>query len=398
MGPMADTAVQYDPFSPEFLEDPYPTLAAIRESGELVRDPIGIYLITRYDDVWSLLRDKRVGRDLPFELTRIVAGDGKAVERFFTTSMINYEGREHTRMRLLMSKPFTPGRIRQLEDRTAALVGEMLDGLDDRFDLAADFSLVLPVLVICDLLGIPREDREYIKPWANALAQNPSTPEARLAVEDALENFRGYFEEMVAGRRPYDRNGLFGALLAAEEDGQRLSHDEVIENTAFLFFAGHETTTNLIANGALALIRNPDQRQRLRQHPGLVATAVEEMLRYDSPVQSQPRITHEPIELSCGTLKAGRVISLSFAAANRDPRQFVDPETFDVGRTDNHHVGFGNGTHFCLGAHLARLETRLAFDAFVRRFETLELDGDYVRKPTAGLRGLSSLPVRVTRR
>src|SRR5688572_24789247 len=215
---MADTAVAFDPFAPEFIDDPYPTWAAIREGDSLFRDPLGIYLITRYDDVWSLLRDKRVGRDLPFDLTRIVLGDGEAVERFVTTSMINYEGSEHTRLRLLMSKPFTPGRIRELEARITALVHEMLDELDDTFDLAEDFSLILPVLVICDMLGLPREDREYIRPWANALAQNPATIEARDAVETALENFRSYFEEMLAGRRRYDRNGLFGALIAAEED------------------------------------------------------------------------------------------------------------------------------------------------------------------------------------
>jgi cytochrome P450 len=394
---MTDTAVVFDPFAPEFHEDPYPTWTAIRESGELVRDAIGIYVVTRYEDVWSLLRDRRVGRDLPYELTKIVLGDGAATERFVTNNLMNYEGPEHLRQRRLMSKPFTPARIRDLEDSTEAIVKELLDAVDDEFDVAEQFSAILPVLVICDLLGLPREDRVRVKPWATTLTQSARTPEAQAAADEAFQNFHDYFEELLREKRHHP-DGLLAALAAVEDEGSRLSHDELIENATLLFFAGHETTTNLIGNGVVALIDNPRELARLHRDPTLIPSAVEEMLRYDPPVQTMPRITHEAIDLSIGAIKAGRVMTLSFAAANRDPRAFRDPDTFDVGRTDNHHVGFGNGTHFCLGAHLARLETRLAFEELLRRSATFEIAGDYVRKPVGGLRGFNSLPVRVTRR
>jgi cytochrome P450 len=332
-------------------------------------------------------------------VAKIGIGDGEASERFMSNNMINFEGSEHTRLRRLMSQPFTPGRIRELEQRTAALVDDLLDPLGDEFDVVADLADVLPVLVICELLGLPTEDRLLVRPWAAAIAEASMMfppPDVQAANEAALQSFCDYFSDMLSGRRSYSHDGLFAALVAAEEDGERLSHEELIVNSTLLFFAGFETTTNLIGNGMLALLQNPDQLARLRADRSLVPTAVEEMLRYDPPLQSTFRMTHQPIDVVGGTIKANRVISLSFAAANRDPRAFADPDRFDVGRADNHHLGFGNGTHFCLGAHLARLETKLAFDALVARYASIEFAGPVVRKPAGGIRGLGSLPVHVT--
>ena len=398
---MADTAVRINTSSPGYLEDPFAAWSEVRESDPLYRDPTGIFHVTRYADVWSLLRDRRCGRDLPPEVARLGIGDGEATNRFFEKNMLGIEGPEHTRLRRLMAQPFTPKRIRTLEAQTARLVDELLDPLDEQFDLAAEFALILPVLVICDLLGLPREDRALVRPWADTLASTSTmfpNDEQKAAAESAFQSFWNYFDDMVSGRRPYAPDGLFAAMVTAEDEGGRLSREELIVNASLLFFAGFETTTNLIGDGMLALLRNPEQLERLRRDGSLLPTAVEEMLRYDSPVQSAARFTHEAIEVSDGTIKAGRVITLWFAAANRDPRRFPDPDAFDVGREDNDHLAFGNGTHFCLGAHLARLETRVAVDAFTTRFRSIELDGPYVRKPSAALRGLSSLPVRVSRR
>jgi len=396
---MAETATLYDPFAPSFHEDPYPTWTAMRENEPLYRDAMGIYHLTRYEDVWTLVRDRRCGRDVPIELVKLAGGDRPETERF-AENMINREGAEHTRLRKLMSQPFTPGRIRDLETKVAALVDELLAGVDGHFDAVSEFANILPVLVICDLLGLPRDDRELIRPWADAMARASimfPTEEMQEANAAAIRSFSDYFDDLLAGRRRFDPDGLFAALVAAEEDGHRLSREELIINSTLLFFAGFETTTNLIGNGLLALLANPDQHERLRADPALVSPAVEEMLRYDSPLQTTFRMTHEEIRVIAGTIKANRVVQLSFAAANRDPRMFWDPDQFDVGRTDNHHVGFGSGAHFCLGAHLARLEARLAFHALMDTFGSIELDGSVVRKPSIGIRGLSSLPVRVTR-
>lgn len=400
---MADTAVGaapvYDPFDPAFHEDPYPTWNALREHEPLHRTPMGIYVLTRYEDVWRLLRDRRCGRDIPLELVKFAAGDGPGAEMFMS-NMLNREGPDHTRLRKLMALPFTPGRVRELRQRTRALVEDLLLDVDGEFDVARDLALVLPVLVICELLGLPSEDRDVVRPWATAMADASvmfPSDEAKRANDDALVSFCAYFEDLIAGRRPYADDGLFAALVAAEADGDRLDHEELVVNATLLFFAGFETTTNLIGNGMLALLRHPDELARLRDDRALLPSAVEEMLRYDGPLQTAPRITHEPIETSVGTIKANRVIELGIAAANHDPRQFDEPERFDVGRTDNAHVAFGSGAHFCLGAHLARLEANVAFDTILDTFSAIELAGAPVRKAAPGIRGLESLPVAVTR-
>lgn len=403
MADLADLAEQapvvYDPFDAGFHDDPHPTWAALREREPMHRTAMGIYVLSRYEDVWALLRDRRCGRDIPIELVRMATGDGPGAERF-VTNMINREGGDHTRLRKLMALPFTPGRVRDLRPRTEALVAELLADVDGRFDVVTEVAHVVPVLVICDLLGLPREDRELVRPWATAMADASvmfPPEEVRLANDQALLSFAAYFEDLLAGRRSYADDGLFAALVAAEADGDRLDREELIVNATLLFFAGFETTTNLIGTAVLTLLEHPDELARLRKDPSLLPTAVEEVLRFDGPLQSAPRMTHAPIETSVGPLKANRVIELAIGAANRDPRAFDDPDRFDVGRSPNHHLGFGSGAHFCLGSHLARLEGQVVLGALVDTFASIEQAGPAVRKRSPGIRGLDSLPIDVRR-
>ena len=396
---MADTALVYDPFAPSFHDDPYPTWAALRENEPMHRTQIGTYVLTRHEDVFTLLRDRRLGRDIPPHLVRLAAGDGDLAE-FFTSNLLNKEAPDHTRLRKLMVLPFTPKLIKDLRESVERLVDELLDATDDHdIDVVRDLGGVLPVLVICELLGLPPEDRERVRPWAVALA-NASTvfppDDVRSAADAALQEFKAYFEDQIPKVREHGR-GLLAALAVAEADGDRLSHDELIVNAVLLFFAGFETTTNLIGNGMLALLGEPAEMHRLRDDPRMLPTAVDELLRYDSPLQSSLRITHDDVELPTGRIKANRVIELSLAAANRDPRAFNDPDHLDIGRADNPHVAFGSGVHFCLGAHLARLEGEAAFGGLLRRYDSIELAGAPVRKASASIRGLESLPVRVSR-
>lgn len=396
---MADTSVVYDPYAPSFHDDPYPTWAALRESEPMHRTAIGTYVLTRHAEVFALLRDRRLGRDIPPDLVRMAAGEAEMAE-FFANNLLNKEAPDHTRVRKLMVLPFTPKLIKDLRASVDRLVDELLDATDDKdIDVVRDLGGVLPVLVICELLGLPPEDREQVRPWAVALA-NASTvfpPEdVRLAADTAVREFKAYFEGMIPKVRAQG-HGLLAALADAEADGDRLSHEELIVNAILLFFAGFETTTNLIGNGMLALLGAPDEMQRLRDDPALLPTAVDELLRYDSPLQSSLRITHEEVEVPSGRIKANRVIELSLAAANRDPRAFTHPDRVDVGRAQNPHVAFGSGVHFCLGAHLARLEGEAAFGGLLRRYASIEQAGEPVRKASPSIRGLDSLPVRVHR-
>jgi cytochrome P450 len=396
---MAATAVLYDPFAPAFHEDPYPVLAELREHEPMHRTGLGIYVLTRHEDVFALLRDRRLGRDIPPELVAFAAGTGPMAE-FFDSNLLNKEAPDHTRLRKLMVMPFTPKLIRDLRASIEVLVDDLLDAAgDEEIDVVRDLGAILPVLVICELLGLPSEDRERVRPWATALADASTTiptPDARAAGDMAILSFREYFERKLPRLKANGR-GLLAQLAVAEMDGQRLRHDELIMNAVLLFFAGFETTTNLIGNGMLALLSNPDEMRRLRDDQALLSTAVDELLRYDTPVQSALRYTHDEVETASGTIKRNRVIELSLAGANRDQRAFARPDRLDVGRVDNPHVAFGSGVHFCLGSHLARLEGEVAFGKLLARYRSIEQAGAPVRKTSPSIRGLESLPGAVKR-
>jgi cytochrome P450 len=310
---------------------------------------------------------------------------------------------DHTRIRSLVSKAFTPRRVEKLRARVAELVDELLHGKGREIDLVRDLAYPLPVIVIAELLGVPAKDRDRFKRWSEELSAilDPLSAGGRLgranrAFADAAHYMRRIFEE----RRREPRDDLVSALVAAEEAGDRLSEIELLSVTMLILGAGHETTTNLIGNGVLALLRNPAERRRLADEPDLAASAVEELLRYDSPVQLTDRVTTEPMELGGQSIKERKAVVLLLGAANRDPEAFAEPDRLHLARTDNRHVAFGHGIHFCVGAALARLEAQVAIPELLRRYPDMRL----AREPRADdwkksivLRGLKTLPLRLGR-
>ncbi|MBV9893908.1 MAG: cytochrome P450, partial [Chloroflexi bacterium] len=317
----------------------------------------------------------------------------------FAKSMLVSDPPDHTRLRALVQKAFTPRMVEQLRPRIIAIVGELLDRIaqrDGAFDVIADFAHPLPVVVIAELLGVPAEDRVRFSEWSAVLAASLDplvSEDLANRVPGARDAVDAYLRGIIAERRKQPRSDLISALVAAEERGDVLSEPELVVMCRLLLIAGHETTVNLIGNGTNALLRHPDQFAKLREDPGLITSAIEELLRYDSPVQMTGRIATEPVQFDGHTVQPGEWILPLLGAANHDPAQFADPERLDLTRNPNAHVAFGRGIHFCLGAPLARLEGQVAIGALVRRFPSLALAGEPVRRKQITLRGLQSLPV-----
>jgi cytochrome P450 len=302
----------------------------------------------------------------------------------------------------LVNKAFTPRVVEELAPFIRTFVDEVLDAAlaRGRMDVMTDLAFPLPATVIAEMLGVPAQDRDRFKNWSNDSTAVVGNVPANLSPEVlrnsmiAMEHLQNYFRGIIAQRRAEPRDDLLSALVKAQEAGDRLSDAELLANSVLLLNAGHETTTNLIGNGILALLRHPDQLQRLRDDPVLVPSAVEELLRYDSPVQFTSRVLKKDMTIGGKVLKPGQLVIVLLGAANRDPEQFADPDRLDVGREDNKHVAFGLGPHFCLGAPLARLEGRLVLDALLRRVPHLRLDGPPPRyRQNFNLRGLESLLV-----
>jgi cytochrome P450 len=308
---------------------------------------------------------------------------------------------DHTRLRALVQKAFTPRMIDQLRPRIITIVGELLERIAERegqFDLIADLAYPLPVVVIAELLGVPPEDRSVFREWSSVLAASLDplvSPELMARVYPARQALHAYLRGIIAQRRREPRSDLISALVGVEERGDVLSEPELVVMCTLLLIAGHETTVNLIGNGMLALLRHPEQLERLRRSPELIGTAVEELLRFDSPVQLTGRRVTAPAEIGGRMIPAGDFVLPLLGAANHDPAVFADPAKLDIGRAPNPHVAFGRGIHFCLGAPLARVEGQLAIGALVRRFPKLTLAGEPARRNQITLRGLSSLPVAV---
>jgi hypothetical protein len=392
-------------FSPEFQADPYPLYREMQEEGPFL--PVKGFeslIATRYDDVLAILRDPRfrTGFDADFDAR---GGDGWAERspttfRLFHHMMLAANPPDHTRLRALVSKAFTPRRVLALRPRLEALVEELLDAAAgrERIDFVADFAYPLPVIVIAELLGLPPGDRDRLRAWSRPLAQilDGRTRETKLEEAEAAGlEMTAYLRAQLESHRARPGDDLIDALLAARDRGDRLSEDELLASCVLLLIAGHETTTNLVAGGALALLRHPEAWKRLRREPALVPSAVEEMLRYDGPVQFTSRKPAEDVEIAGEKIPAGREVILVIAAANRDPRRFRDPDRFDPARADNAHLAFGHGLHFCLGAALARLEAQLAFGALLRRLPHLALEpGPLHYRPGFAIRALEALPVR----
>lgn len=395
---------ELDPFAtPEFFADPFPFYAMLREAGRVHSMPWGVWMVTRYDDCLALLRDERMSSDPTLSelyqtlMPQMFRADSPAA-RMVPNLMLLMDPPDHTRLRGIVAEAFTRGAVERLRPRISELTNEMLTRGRERgrIDLVTDLAYPLPVTVIAELLGVPVSDRERFGVWARdlitLLGQDPS-PEVAGRADAAVVAFGEYFTELGTERRGEPRGDLLTALVEAEVEGDRLTTDELIATCILLLLAGHETTANLISIGTLHLLQHPDTLSRLREDLSLVRSAVEELLRYDSPVHATARTTLEPIEIGGTKIDAGQRVALLLASANRDPEAFERPDEIVVDRSPNQHVGFGGGIHFCLGAPLARIEARVVFEALVS-LERLELlDTDVRWRPTFPIRGLESLEV-----
>jgi cytochrome P450 len=389
--------------TPEFYADPYPTYRALREHEPVKRMPNGSWFLTRYDDLVSAYKN-----------TKLFSSDKKKefypkygaspLYEHHTTSLVFNDPPAHTRVRRLITGALSPRAIAAMEPDLIALVERLLDGLaaKDNVDLIEDYAAAIPIEVIGNLLDVPHGERGPLRDWSLAIlgALEPViSAEAFARGNKAVGDFIAYLETLVERRRAAPGNpqhDVLTCLIQGENNGERLTAKELLHNCIFLLNAGHETTTNLIGNGLVALSNNPDQKARLIAQPELTKTAVEEVLRYESSNQLGNRMTTEPVELGGVALAAGTPVTLCIGAANRDPAQFPDPENFDVGRSPNRHLAFASGPHQCAGMALARLEGAIAISRFLARFPGYALKGEPVRGGRVRFRGFASVPCAVT--
>ena len=397
-------APSFDVRDPAFLADPYPAFRYLRANAPVWKSPAGRWVLTRHDDITTMLRDRRFGKDLtePAALMRrfgATAMDEPSVVEF-SHMMLMRDPPDHTRLRGLVTKAFAARRVEQLRTRIQEMVTEILDRTipTGGMDVMADLAFPVPMLVICELLGIPEADRSTFvhKPAAGAALLNP-TPPTRSELDAANAGTRvsaAYFEALFEQRRREPGDDLISLMVQAEESGDRLNAEELRANVVLLFAAGHETTVNLIGNGVLSLRRHPDQWHTLRDNPALMPTAIEEILRYEAPVQAVSRTVMEPLELGSVALDKGEILVGLVGAANRDPDVFADPDRLDIARKEARMLTFGGGIHFCLGAQLARLEAEVVFGELLRRIPNLRLPEMATPRwrDNFTLRGLKSLP------
>lgn len=399
----------FNPFDPAFRVNPYPVYRRLLAEDPVHKTPFGMLVLSRYRDCAAVLRDPRSSSDASNSTMYKAFMAGRDPEEVFGAlagmrPFLFMDPPDHTRLRGLVQKAFTPKTVENLRPRIQELVDDLMTpALEQRsMEVIEDLAYPLPVRVITEMLGVPHSDHDTFKGWsrelAGALDPDFATPQdVADRRERAASAFVEYFRNLITERRRQPRDDLLSALIAAEDEGNKLSEKELLSTLILLLVAGHETTVNLIANGVLAFVRHPDQLQRVREDPTLVRTAVEEVLRYDPPVQFTARVALEDIDIDGTTLEQGGQAIILVAAANRDPEQFDDPDTFDVGRPDNRHLSFGLGAHFCLGAPLARVEGQVALEAVAARVADLALAVDAPEyKENIVLRGLASLPVTFT--
>jgi cytochrome P450 len=392
---MTTAQLRYDPFDPAIQDDPYPVYRQLRDDAPVFRaETANTWVLSRHQDVIAALLDHQSYSSVNGVFP--TPPDAPFLESFLPM-MIMMDPPRHDQLRGLVSKAFTPRRIAALEagiDELAVSLTEGLTSNQGRADFVADFAGGLPAMVIADLLGVPREDRQQFRQWSSTLIQsNPAHGEVAEGLAAAAAVY-GYFADFLADRRRAPRDDLMSALVAAEIDGQHLSDDELLGFCLLLLIAGHETTTNLLGNAAVVLAEHPQSRHRLAADPTLIGHAVEEMLRYDSPVQGLSRVLTTDVTVHGTTMSRGDSVLLLFGSANRDERVFARPDVFDIDRKPEHQVAFGRGIHFCLGAALARMEARIALRALLSRLPNWAVDGDCaVRLRSGPIRGYLSLPI-----
>lgn len=406
---MADTASEvplslYHLLDPEVLADPYPLYRRLRSESPVHWDPyLHAWIVTRYDDVITVLTRFSAERaPSPEYFEALGAPEVSPIARVMVKQMLFRDAPAHTRLRKLASGAFVPARVRVLRDHIQEIATRLIDDIqargDGKLDLLTEFAEPLPAIVTAEMLGVPVEDHVRLKNWsatfAEMLGNFQHNPDRLPAVLDAVECLTAYFQAAIDQQRKHPREGLIHVLMTSEVDGDRLTDDEVIANCIVTMVGGLETTTNLIGNGMLSLLRNPRQMARLRAEPGIMPAAVEELLRYESPSQHTARLAPDDVELGGKLIRKRQAVIAVMAAGNRDPERFPDPDTLDFDRPDNRHLAFGWAAHFCFGAPLARIEGHIAFETLLRRFPELRLTGEpLVWRENLGLRGLKSLPL-----
>jgi cytochrome P450 len=392
----------FNPLDPAFIADPYPIYHQLRAAAPIWQSPLGMWVMTRYEDVALALRDKRFGKNYAENMKRRYgenAMNEPAIASLARTMLV-LDPPDHTRLRGLVTKAFTARRVEEMRPRIVAVVDQLIDRVADKgaMDVIEDFAHRLPVIVICDMLGIPEEDRGQFfgqyKVNGRLIDPVPLTREEMDAVNENGKAVGAYFDTLFERRRREPKDDLTTQLVQAEEAGDRLSTEELRANVGLLFAAGHETTANLIGNGLLALLRSPEQWEALKTDPSLIPNAMDELLRYDSSVQMTGRVALEPLEIGGVKLDKGASIVCFLGAANRDPAIYADPDKLDVKRQNIRPLSFGGGIHHCLGAQLAKIEAHEAFAGLARRLPNLkiaELTNPSWRRSFT-LRGLTKLP------
>ncbi len=395
-------------FSEEFLQDPYPTYARLHEEGPLhfldVGNKWGVWSIVSHAECSSIAKDPRLSAKRAQQLITLLPANRQAefseLARMLSLWLIFMDPPEHTRLRKLLNKGFSPAAIEGLRPQVKAIVDRMLSPLKpgSEVDLMSEFAYPMPVRIILEMLGIPQELSETFSEWSRAIAVFRGSPnrtvEDAQAAQDALIGLTDFFRKTVADRRRNKGNDLISLLIDIEEEGEVLTEEELYAQCIALLFAGHETTRNLIGNGMYTLLKHPQEAAEMRENPEMIRTTVEEILRLESPVQMTARVLKEEMEVCGQRIPKGWTILCMLGAANRDPKQFKDPNQVNLKRLNNQHLAFSAGPHFCIGSQLARLEGQVAFMNLVRRFPKMKLAGPRPEwASTFGLRGLKSLQV-----
>jgi pimeloyl-[acyl-carrier protein] synthase len=387
---------------PEVLANPYPLYHKLRSEDPVHWDWfLHTWVMTRYPDVVNVLHSFSADRTpTPAQLTAMGLSGLNPIARVMVKQMLFMDAPAHTRLRGLASAAFTPGKVEALRGHIQEIANDLLDRVQTRgrMDIIADFAAPLPAIVTAEMLGVPTEDHADLKKWsadfAEMLGNFQHNPDRIPRVLESTNNLTTYFQAAINKMRQHPREGLIHSFMTAEVDGDRLTDEEIVANSIVTMVGGQETTTNLIGNGLLTLMRNPEQLVQLRDNPSLIPSAVEELLRYESPSQHTGRIAREDVEMGDKQIRKGQAVMAIMAAANRDPERFPDPDRLILDRSDNKHLAFGWSSHFCFGAPLARMEGQIAFETILRRLPNLKAaPGPLTWRNNSGLRGLTALPV-----
>lgn len=374
--------VSIDFLNQEFIRNPFPTYSEIREKDPLFRFllPTGQYawIVTKYKDAIEVLKDSRFITH--FEESKLKEGSLSRHEKVASRNLLNVNPSDHRRLRRLVQKTFTPRMVENLRNRIEHITHELLNEVQDKgkMNLIEDFAFPLPIKVICEMLGVPTEDQDKFREWSDILMEGVNNPELQGKSNKVIKEFIDYLENLTVEKRNNLQDDLISNLIMVEDEGDKLTLDELYAMVFVLIIAGHETTVNLIGNGIMALLENPEQKKKLQDQPELIHSAIEEILRYDGPAEvSNARWAIEDVEFKGKNIKKGEMVFIALSSANRDSEQFADPDTFDITREANNHLAFGKGVHFCLGAPLARLEGEIAISALLKSMPNLRLNSDF---------------------